>query len=1192
MPSTQGSKYKFGYSVLISFILVFILLVSWGETVYADYQQTLQTVGQATSEGIGSYLGAAPSSLILGVSVGFFNKQQNSSLSELLEALYSPNSPIYHRFLTPQQFASLYAPSPQIYAQAVGYFISNGLKVYTNPTRLYLNLVGTVGQLESAFHTSVGLFRNGNLTFYANTQPLLLPYSFSDYVTSVVGFENYTFFVPDLAVASINQTQGANVPPSQPPYHPATIQAAYNATGLINEGFNGTGETIVLVDAGGDPTLEADVAEFSATYGLPVPIVNITLVNGSVQDVVNDPEGTLVARIPAEWDLETALDVEWAHAMAPGAKLVDMVSPDQGPGLVEAIAEAITLHLGNVVSQSFGLWEGYANESSNPYNLDVGTESFIEYINPFYEMAAATGITVLASSGDSGSTATGGPAPSVNFPASDPWVTAVGGTTLVASEQRGWESETAWGGSGGGFSVIFKRPSYQSGFGVPLNATGRGVPDVAADANPDTGVVVVLYGVNLGFALLIGGTSLASPLWAGVTALIDDANHTDLGFLNPLLYTILNSEDYPVEFHEIVSGSNGNYTAHPGWNPVTGIGSPNVGYLVHPSHTTTTNTSGGLTITYPLNGEKITSATLTVNGTASLPPGNWLIGKPNSAPAFLTGEQQNQLNILSAWIGDYRPGYFNVYINVTNLTNILLPPPPSEGEWWVFEWSYADNTYFAAMVLNLAGVNASSSDVGISFEYGTITSQAGTNSYNIVGEVNGSYTPTAPGTITITVPTSDVGDPTRGALFTKLTAQTLEVVGTPIAAALETVDTVGGSTSYILGQPLLPAGYVQVSLNPSFSGAVNATLLGYPLSQEWKATLSLSGLQSGNYTVFARQVVNGVPQGVATVKFEFTGATATGPHPGITLETNARAYSSGQTVHISGVLLNSSLRPIIGATVGLEVTGPYGEPVFVDEAYTNTQGEFSDTFTLPSDASVGYYTVYAASNSYEGITQFVVDNAPPTLTNVVVKPQYGDPNTTFNVSAVSTDDVAVYSVYATIISPRGLVVLNLSMNLVGDDVYAATFRLNSSDPFGVYRVIVNSVDVAGRTTSSSVSFTFTPFPLVITSLQILSPSGKPVNSFTAGQTVEANATVFNADPKPVSALILVEYISSNGEPVFIGGVNVTIAPGAYASVEVGTTVQGSGGYTVRVFAWNGFVAQKGEYWSALAQPVGAQFSVS
>lgn len=338
-------------------------------------------------------------------------------------------------------------------------------------------------------------------------------------------------------------------------YTPQNIYQAYSFNSSNAAGILGNGTSIAIVDAYGDPLLRYDISAFDNVTGLP-PINMQTIYMNNTPNAYNQ-----------SWAIETALDVEWAHASAPGAKIIVVISQDAQSSLTDALSYVISKHISSIISLSWGQPESSAGSSA------------IESENSLFRQAAQEGITVLAASGDLGAydgTKTLG----VNFPASDPYVLGVGGTSL--DYNQGKYVETAWGGnqsgtsygSGGGYSDYFGAPYWQSSSGV--NTTARGVPDVAADANKETGVLLIADGKTF----VAGGTSLATPIWAGIVSRIDQKLGYSVGYLNPILYQVYRSPLYRTAFNEVTSGGNGYYHAGPGWNPVTGIGTPIVGGLI------------------------------------------------------------------------------------------------------------------------------------------------------------------------------------------------------------------------------------------------------------------------------------------------------------------------------------------------------------------------------------------------------------------------------------------------------------------------------------------------------------------------------------------------------------------------------------------------------------------------------------
>jgi len=436
-------------------------------------------------------------------------------------------------------------------------------------------------------------------------------------------------------------------------FTPQAIQSAYNVGPLHSQGWNGKGITIAIVDSYGSDTMAHDLHVFNQTFGLQpmcgeegvtcttgMPKFSELSLNGTPATKPQPGNGTHQEDKTA-WALEVALDVETSHAIAPMANILlvhtntaETLGVQGFPNMMKAEDYVVTNHLAQVISQSFASAEDAFN----------GGTSALENLRYAFKDAAANGVTVLGSSGDDGSTnfykspvSQGGstiPFPSVEWPASDPLVTGVGGTylctkpTALANEPRttyikpgigakcgsstynaAHAAEVAWTFSGGGFSHVFSRPSYQSVLpsgSTPIPASARGVPDIAFQASSATGALVYLSlppdgtDSNVGQTGWwdIGGTSLSCPQWAGLVAIADQINkakygQTGLGLINPALYKLASTAKYATDFfdiaHTAVAGvANDNqedpsipgYPATTGWDPVTGLGTPNAALLI------------------------------------------------------------------------------------------------------------------------------------------------------------------------------------------------------------------------------------------------------------------------------------------------------------------------------------------------------------------------------------------------------------------------------------------------------------------------------------------------------------------------------------------------------------------------------------------------------------------------------------
>jgi len=379
-----------------------------------------------------------------------------------------------------------------------------------------------------------------------------------------------------------------------PCYSPKEIHQAYGLTPLLDAGYNGTGETIVIIDSYGSPTVKEDLKTFDQAFGLPDPPSFTVL--APLGTVPFDPNnGEIVG-----WAEETSLDVQWSHAMAPGANIVLLTSPVDETEGVQGMPEFLALEnyaldhkLGKIVSQSWGATE---NTLFTPAGQQV-----IKGFEQMYERGATSDVTFLASSGDTGSAnvelnrTTYYPFPTVGYPPSSPNVTAVGGTSLYAAVNSGdYQSETTWGNqygaSGGGVSQVFDEPYYER-LVLPNSKQEvlkrhRGLPDVSFNADPNTGVLVYLgfLGSGQNGFYAFGGTSEGSPAWAGIVADINQLAGRPMGFLNPRLYALGGSGKLSTLFHDITKGNNAftgisGYNATPGWDLTTGWGTPKFGAL-------------------------------------------------------------------------------------------------------------------------------------------------------------------------------------------------------------------------------------------------------------------------------------------------------------------------------------------------------------------------------------------------------------------------------------------------------------------------------------------------------------------------------------------------------------------------------------------------------------------------------------
>ena len=610
--------------------------------------------------------GPVDPSTVLTVNV-WLKLHNQQGLDKLVEQQKQKNSSSYHQWITQDQFNSSYGPTSQEVNAVSNFLSAKGLTIiFVAENNFYVKAQGTVDAIQKAFNVQIHSYQSHGANYHSNNAD---PYDASGgLIAAITGLDDYGF-EPQLVLAGasegastlrplavspqglffesqcfrpvethtfmsttdsaiyIGNRYGANITNANlghlPPcgYQPSELQQAYNLNPLYTTGLNGSGETIVITDAFGSPTIAQDAQVFAEVYGLPP--VNLTI--AKAPGLSNNPKGATL-----NWNLETTLDVEWAHAIAPGANIVVVVATDRA-SLDEAINYAVVHHLGNTISNSWGNLEGLGNPAQ------------FDRVNRILEMAAAQGIDVNFASGDAGDDSILVGFKTVDFPASSPLATGVGGTSLALNPDNTIAFQTGWGnnltriaataalgnapvnpplhlgfqgGAGGGPSLTFARPSFQSGLSVPGNT--RLVPDIAMLADPFTGVEFIeTIGGQLSVGV-VGGTSVATPMFSAIMAIAaQSAGHglgqaaalvynLPIGAVNDILpisspgnvtgildgaplsaanlaaplngttsfYSAVYNSPFSTRWFVITFGTDSSLMTAPGWDDVTGVGTP------------------------------------------------------------------------------------------------------------------------------------------------------------------------------------------------------------------------------------------------------------------------------------------------------------------------------------------------------------------------------------------------------------------------------------------------------------------------------------------------------------------------------------------------------------------------------------------------------------------------------------------
>jgi kumamolisin len=461
--------------------------------------------------------------------------------------------------ITADELAAQYGAAPEDVELARATLASLGLTVtavHAGSRRLMVS--GTVAAMSAAFGTTLTAVTSdhlgtGETTHRYREGGLSVPAALSGVVLAVLGLDNRPVARPQVRLSPRASSSAAAGHPV--PLTAVQVGDLYN----FPPGTDGTGQTIAIIELGGGYTA-ADLQQYFSGLGLPVPSVSSVPVDGGSNSPGTDTNA----------DGEVALDIEVAGAVAPGAAQVVYFGNNTDQAFIGAVADAAhATPTPAVISISWGGPEPQWSQQS------------LAAMDSAFQDAAALGVTVTVAAGDNGSSDDpqnpGGPA-QVDFPASSPHALACGGTTLVGNLAAGKiTSEVVWnevanseGAGGGGISKAYAVPAWQSPAASASLLTGRGVPDVCGNADPVSGYQVIVGGQQQP----IGGTSAVAPLWAGLIARLAQATGRKFGLLQPLLYAGASAGTGVAGFNDITVGNNGAYSAAPGWDPCTGLGSP------------------------------------------------------------------------------------------------------------------------------------------------------------------------------------------------------------------------------------------------------------------------------------------------------------------------------------------------------------------------------------------------------------------------------------------------------------------------------------------------------------------------------------------------------------------------------------------------------------------------------------------
>lgn len=508
------------------------------------------------------------------------------AFDQLLKELYDPKSPQYRQFLAPEQFAQQFSPAQSDYQKVLDFAQKNGFTVTnTPPNRMILSMEGTAAQVEQAFHVHMNMYRDrqDKRNFYApDREPSL---SLSTPVLAVAGLSNVS--LPRPMMSGGFQSGG-----STPVYYPYMMRTTYYGNGNLTgtgqcigigelQGYNiqevvntlqASGNALASYQPSGNGNYIVSYTPPGANAAYSIQINNVTVDGGTITPTI-PPPGYLGNNKAFDSGLnsesEVVADISQAIAMAPGASIYVYIAPFNDISDAQDLMSEMTRQQPST--------QTYCNQISFSWNWNL--QGYDTQLSTSFETMASEGQAMFVASGDGGGSTTGIP-----YPAEDPNVIAVGGTVLTLNSSGGYISETAWPSSGGGISTDGFTNEYQGDVETACNhasPTLRNVPDVAMEADIDN-YVCSMQSPYPNCATNWGGTSLATPRWAGLMALANqyavNQNRTpsggSIGSLYNVIYTIGRSANYTQNMNDITSGSNGAYNACPGYDLATGWGSP------------------------------------------------------------------------------------------------------------------------------------------------------------------------------------------------------------------------------------------------------------------------------------------------------------------------------------------------------------------------------------------------------------------------------------------------------------------------------------------------------------------------------------------------------------------------------------------------------------------------------------------
>jgi hypothetical protein len=1006
--------------------------------------------------------------------------RDRAGLESFLNRLYDPADPLYGQYITPDEFTRRYSPTQQSYDAVAAFARAHGLAVTrTTPNRLLLSVSGSAAAVESAFAVHLGRYQGADgRVFHAPDADPAIPVSLIGRLSGVIGLDNASVRHPYLrrhaarpallmpilkpalkprvlkqAAAGAQAPAGIGTDPNTGALSPSDIKAAYS---LDKTPLTGAGQTLALFEL--DTYTPSDIATYESAFGLPnVPLENVPV----------DPADPNFPSTPGGGAGEVTLDIEVMAAVAPGAsKILVYESPNTDKGIVDQYNQIATDDRAKVISSSWGIAENEAAKATR----DAENTAFM--------LMAAQGQTIFAAAGDFGAyddTAN----LSVDDPASQPYMTGVGGTKLSVVRAGGvYNSESAWGdptelepnpfdpfgsalnpfgaGGGGGISAVWPSPTspaYQTGVGQSI--TQRNVPDVSLNADPRTGYAIYYSDPQNPGWTSFGGTSVAAPIWAAFTALANQQRaqygYRPVGFANPLIYQIGKSAKYSSAFHDVNDDStNLFFHATLGYDNATGWGSFNGAGLL-PLFAPAPNTAGSAIAALTLTPNPVVGG-LAVTGTVTL---------ANPAP---TGGATVTLTSTDATVAPV-PASVVIAAGQTSATFTFTTGVTTTGTTVTVTASYQGSSLGAGLVVQPSPtviVPASLSLAPASVNGGDSTQATVTltgpapkgglvvtlSSSDPAAQVPASVTvPAAATSATFTVTTSQVSQQVVATLTASANGKSATAALTVLAPTLEKL---------VLTPPTLPGGQNAIgTLNLTFAAPAGGGVVTLSSDNPAAVVPATATIPGGGTTQTFTVTTKAVPKTViATITATFDGLSQT-------------AKLEIRSARISGIsVAPASLTggaPAVG-TVTLDSPVAVAAGLVVTLAGSDPAGVLPATVTVPLGATTATFpltTTVVPAPVADTITATLDGISKTTLLSV--QPIQAT-SLTLNPSSVIAGVSSVGTVTVNAPAPPGGLVVTLSL-LGAAETLPATATIPAGATSGTFTI---GTPVAGSATISAV----------------------------------------------------------------------------------------------------------------------------